>query len=63
MLLTDFSPDSPYWVTWVESGLFQNTKGTWGKKTMKQSCLKLSYYSTVCFTNQGNLNLLMVMRF
>ena len=28
MLLAEFSPDSPDWVTWVEWGLLQNTKGT-----------------------------------
>ncbi len=27
-----FSPDSPYWVTWVGRGLLQNNvKGTWKK--------------------------------
>ncbi len=32
MLLTDFFPDSPYWVTCFGRGLFKNNaKGTWKK--------------------------------
>jgi hypothetical protein len=34
MLPTNFSPDSPYWVTWVRRGLLQNNeKETWKKAT------------------------------
>jgi hypothetical protein len=36
MLLNEFPPDSPYWVTWVGRGLLQNkTKGTCEKKIEK----------------------------